>query len=390
MLNICEEENCTGCGLCENVCPKKAIHMSVNHKGFLHPIIDAAACIDCLLCQAKCPANSNRTPNGTNPVVFAAWNKNKKIRKKSSSGGVFTLLAESVIEAGGIVAGVRWKENYQAEHCLIERKEDLHLLRGSKYVQSHTGNVYRDIKSILQTGRSVLFSGTPCQVDALQIFLGKNYENLYTIDLVCHGVPSEAVFHRYLEEQSKGRIENIQNIYLRYKSPYWNYSNVRIDFKEGNPYQRPAVMDGYYNLFNFNYTLRNCCYSCPYTTLNRQGDITLADFWNYSLSEFKMRDFNFGLSCVLINNDKGNQLFDQIKNQLVYNKESIAAALKANRNLEKSCEKPSDQDDFWQDYQEGYAVQALCDKYITHPYVYPSVLWLRNLKNRYRWLFKHE
>lgn len=198
MINIKEKHNCCGCSACVQVCPKQCISMSADNEGFLYPQIDTAICIDCGLCEKVCPVINQNEPR--EPLaVYAANNNNEDIRLKSSSGGIFTLLAEQIISEGGVVFGARFNENWEVVHDYTEAIEGLEPFRGSKYVQSIIGDNFIKAKQFLTDGRKVLFSGTPCQIAGLKKFLRKEYENLLTVEVVCHGVPSPMVWRDYLD-----------------------------------------------------------------------------------------------------------------------------------------------------------------------------------------------
>lgn len=382
-MEICNKKLCTGCGMCTNICPNQAIEMRRGTHDFVFPIINAPLCNECGLCQRKCPANQKTITEKNVQQVYAAWSKNKKVRKRSSSGGVFSLLAEALLGDGGVIAGVKWTGNFNAKHCVIEKTADLPLLNGSKYVQSNTADIYSKIKSLLDGGRKVLFSGTPCQNHALKMFLGKEYNSLYQIDLVCHGVPSYEMLRRYLSERSNGS-KTVSEVRLRYKNPYWDYCFVRVDFTDGTYYKKYTVDDSYFTIFNLGYSLRERCRHCKYTNTNRYGDITLADFWGYRPDNFKMRDFNKGTSLILINSEKGQTLFDSIDKNLICEKRTIDQAIKGNKALIMPFSPPqNDVNDFWIDYEKGMAVEELCKKYVPNRFTLPNLLWLRRLKAKY-------
>lgn len=383
-MEICNKNLCTGCGMCTNVCPNQAIEMHKEKHDFLFPIIKESLCCECGLCQRKCPANQMTDLEQNVRQVYAAWNKNRKVRKRSTSGGVFSLFAESILNDGGFVSGVKWTENFNAEHCIIDKAADLPLLNGSKYVQSNTADIYLKVKSALEDGRKVLFSGTPCQNHALKMFLGKEYNSLYYIDLVCHGVPSYEMLKRYLLERSNNGQKTVSNVQFRYKNPHWDYCYVRVDFTDGTHYKKYTVDDSYFTIFNIGYSLRDRCRECKYTSTHRYGDITLADFWGYRPYKFKMRDFNKGTSLILINSEKGQSLFDLIDENLIYEKSTIDQAIKGNKALKMPFPPPQDDvNNFWIDYENGMKVDALCKKYVPNPFTLPDLLWLRRLKAKY-------
>lgn len=197
-ITICTKE-CSGCGACFSICPKNVITLIPNVEGFLFPVVDSEKCINCNLCAKVCPVNNIDTSNSKTPEAFAVQ-ANDEIRLKSSSGGVFTVLASYIFKQGGYVCGAAFDDSGKICHQVIYQENDLRLLQGSKYVQSAIGNTYKEVKNLLCSGKLVLFTGTPCQVAGLKSFLGKNYDNLITADLICHGVPSPKVFQKYIAE----------------------------------------------------------------------------------------------------------------------------------------------------------------------------------------------
>ncbi|MEA4964566.1 MAG: Coenzyme F420 hydrogenase/dehydrogenase, beta subunit C-terminal domain [Oscillospiraceae bacterium] len=386
-MKICDKQACTGCGMCTNICAKQAISMVRGEHGFLFPYIDQAKCVSCGLCQKKCPANNAISAESSIQKVYAAWNKDRDVRAKSTSGGIFSLLAHAILEAGGVVVGVRWTDTFQAEHCMIDSEDGLELLYGSKYVQSNTGDIYKKVKQALESGKKVLFSGTPCQNNALRSFLGKPYDALYQIDLICHGVPSNEMLQRYLRERDDTGAKSISNVRLRHKKPYWDYCNVTVDFTDGSRYSKPTVEDSFFTLFNIGFSLRTGCRHCQYANQNRRGDITLADFWGFLPHNFKMRNYNGGVSCVLINSDKGQAFFDGIRENVVCEEGTVEQAKNSNKALSEPFSPPQDSvDSFWTDYENGMLIEALCKKHIPHPFTLPNYLWLRRMKRKYEWV----
>lgn len=385
-MEICSKQFCTGCGMCSNICPKKAIHMEKDAKGFLYPVVNTDLCVCCNLCHEKCPANYHDSQSNEVLEVFAAWNNKRAVRKRSTSGGIFSLCAEEILRRGGVVFGVKWADDFSTVHYAVENIKELPLLYGSKYVQSNTNDVYTQVKRQLMLDKYVLFTGTPCQVAALKSFLGKHYEKLYTIDLVCHGVPSDDILKRHLSEITDGKIENIKNIYLRHKSPCWSFSSVKIDFKKGQGYQKATVEDPFFNLFNFNYSLRNSCHSCRYATDQREGDITLCDFWGFRPQNFRTIDFDKGVSGVVLNTKSGKELFECIKKDVMYEKRTLEELKRGNQCLYKPFDAPEDVSEFWEDYLRNTEVKQLNNKYIKRPYAVPKQLWFRRMKLQYKWI----
>lgn len=301
------EELCTGCGGCENICPVDAITMTENSEGFIMPSVDSGKCVSCQKCLSICPALNEKYKNNPVPEIFAV-KASDKIRSQSSSGGVFTLLAEKVITEGGVVYGAAFDENMQLRHISAESLDELAPLRGSKYLQSNTGKIYREIKKKLSLNRKVLFVGTPCQAAALRGYLGQDYENLFIVDLVCHGVPSQAVFDRYLKENFPDK--KAKEILFRNKSHGWSCAYIDISFEDGSVYNGSLKEDDAYEiLFQRSLGLRKSCADCKFCDFPRVGDISIGDFWGIDKINRALWDTK-GISMVLVNNEHGRNLFD--------------------------------------------------------------------------------
>ena len=302
-ISIISKDKCCGCSACYNICPKKAIKMVEDSEGFLSPIIDDEDCINCGQCLKSCPVLNMIKPKQAFEKECYAAMANDEIRMKSSSGGVFTLLANFILDKGGYVCGAAFKNDWSVQHIIINKKEDLHKIRGSKYVQSEIGECFVKIKRLLKENKYVLFSGTPCQVTALKSFLKEDYDNLLTIDLLCHGVPSPGVWSKYLNECFS--VADIRSINFRDKKELgWICKDCSITFKDGSK----ILSDDYTKLFHKSIILRRSCEDCQYSKLPRPADITLGDWWG--ISEYA-RDLNDqkGLSFVLINTKKGKKIY---------------------------------------------------------------------------------
>ena len=275
-VSVVPENRCSGCGGCKNICPVDAVSLVENELGYLLPKVDKEKCIDCGLCLKACPAVEKSFHNSDYvPKVYAVWAEDA-VRKVSSSGGMFTLLAEWVLEQNGVVFGAAFTDEWEVEHIAIERKEDLEKLRGAKYVQSDTTLIYRKVKEYLKQGRTVLFSGCPCQVSALKKILGKEYEGLLTADLVCHGVPSRMVYRKYIEEVY-GK-ENIESFSFRTKEKGYTCTVLEVKLKNGKVlYPSLKEKDPYEKAFHGSYALRKSCINCKFAELPRQGDFTISE-----------------------------------------------------------------------------------------------------------------
>ena len=304
--------DCYGCGACYNRCPQKAISMTYNEEGFLFPQLDEDKCIDCGLCAKACPVLSFVPQKRQEPECYAVW-ASDEIRMKSSSGGMFTLLAEHILDNGGYVCGAAYTDDYMnVEHVVISNKKDLDKLRRSKYVQSNTHNVYQEIEFLLKNQKTVLFTGCPCQVAGLYTFLGKDYPNLYTADLICHGANSLYAYQSYIKELAKGRP--IKRVDFRDKKVFGWSSSVIIQYGNGETSQLPYDNNFWYKGFLSGITTRLNCGHCMFASSIRYGDLSLGDFWQIQKWKPEYNDGK-GTSLVTVNSSKGSELLKNIKKQ---------------------------------------------------------------------------
>ena len=312
ILSRITENTCTGCGGCRNACPKNAISMGLTSEGFVYPFVDDTICVRCGKCITFCPVIQQDLRNNIfAPAPFAVRCGNE-IRQRSSSGGVFSLLANYVLDKRGCVFGVQFDKDMHVVFAMAETKDALNTMRGSKYIQCDVGWVYRDVKTELEKNRYVLFTGCPCQVAALYRYLGKDYERLYTADIICHGVPSQNIFNRYLAEVANGRT--VTNVQFRDKQYGWLCTKIRIEFDNGEVYENDWADDAYEIGFHKNIFLRKSCAECRFCGFPRQGDITMGDFWQIERFDRNQNDRK-GTSLVFFNNDKGRKLFDHAKDR---------------------------------------------------------------------------
>lgn len=300
---------CTGCAACQNVCPTNAIKMDLEFMNGFKPSIDAKKCIDCGKCAQICPSIHCEKGYESNEV-YAAW-ANNEIRTMSSSGGAFTLLAEWIISMGGCVYGAAWEEGFTVKHIKVADRKGLAKLRYSKYVQSDTSDIYRDVKKELDSKRMVLFVGTPCQIAALKKYVED--KNLYTIDLLCLNAPSQGIFQKYLEEEF-GK-EKLDKIIQREALTGWT-QRTRFVYKDGTSRLTLPSNDSWWDAFLNGIVMRDACVSCKYSVETRQGDISLGDFWRIEKYNTTWRD-DKGTSCILVNSDKGKYLFEQIRSSFI-------------------------------------------------------------------------
>lgn len=368
MIKIVNKSECCGCEACRQVCPKDCISMIVDREGFLYPKVDESKCIGCNACDSVCPVLNQDSPYS--PIeTLAAVNKDVNIRMESSSGGVFTALAEYVINKGGVVFGARFDNNLNVIHDYVESIEGLQKFRGSKYVQSQIGDTYSQAKKFLKEGRIVLFSGTPCEIAGLKKFLRKDYDNLIAVDIVCHGVPSPMVWKKYLESISprpKGAAagkntvlslneSSLEGVSFRDKRLGWKKFGFRFSLKAGNkagqnsvsgsPISKQEELFQYHwdnefmQVFLRNECLRPSCYDCPAKSGKSQSDITLGDFWGIQEIHPELDD-DKGLSLVLVNSEKGANLMKNSECEIWH--EDYAKSLISNPAIEDSVKMPSD------------------------------------------------
>ncbi len=356
MISIEEKEKCCGCRACEQVCPKHCITMKPDEEGFLYPVADAALCVNCHLCEQVCPVN-HRKENQVN-AVYAAKNKDEKVRRQSSSGGTFRLLCNQVLAQKGIVYGCAFDEDMTARHIAVESEKEMPRLQSSKYVQSDVGNTYTQVREQLASGRKVLFSGTPCQVAGLKNFLKKEYDNLLLVDVLCHGVPSPEVFAEYKKVMEKKYGGKMIRLNLRDKKKSWKRLFVNAEFDNGVNYFVFCGYDSYLSMFLNNLSQRPSCFACPFTTVNRQGDITLGDFWGIKKHIWDMDD-DKGTSMIITNTDKGAEAWSQICDQMTYAETDIETAIDGNKVLCTPSKKNPNRDAFYRMYQNsGYEKAA--------------------------------
>lgn len=308
-------EYCTGCGACSNVCPTQAITMEFDREGFLAPVVHEDKCVNCGLCARQCPVMNPQYPNWDKPVCYAAMGSDE-VRAKSSSGGIFSLVSSYVLANGGYVCGAAFDENFVLKHTIVSSEEDMPKLRESKYVQSDTNTAYTQIGELLKQQKLVLFSGCGCQVAGLYAYLdGKKIDtdNLYTLDLMCHGSPSPKLFEKYLKEEHAGH--EIAHVSFREKAHFGWTAGMTVQYKDGGVYRKSKVTDPYYKAFQPFVSLRKSCGHCLFAKIPRQGDLTLADFWGAGALKRNFDDQK-GTSIVSVNSEKGKKLLEIIRKDL--------------------------------------------------------------------------
>lgn len=347
MKEITKQDNCTGCTACINICPQNCLTMKSDSQGFLYPMLQyPEKCIECNLCAKVCPLNKKQTHILSEELTeaYAAYSLDDGLRKGSSSGGIFSEIAQMVIQTGGAVYGAAYGQDFRISHICVENFAELEKLRGAKYAQSDLTSVFPEIKERLKTGQQVLFSGTPCQIEGLKSYLRKDYENLLSIDIVCHGVPSPAAWEQYVfyraSKDCNGKLP--ERINLRSKVTGWSryrYSNV-YDYPGGKRYVQWGGEDLYMKLFVRDYINRKSCEICQFKGFQRASDITLGDFWGI-WDEIPEMDDDKGTSLVLLHSQKGKLYFQALDKKISYKKVTLEQAVAQNPSiLHSSLAKP--------------------------------------------------
>lgn len=360
MILFEEKKDCCGCEACANVCAKDAITMVSDEYGFRFPKIDSNKCVDCGLCTKVCAFQRIQETNTPQKVYVAASTDEGQV-VKSASGGIFAAIATYYLSKGGIVFGAALSVNGNkvgVRHIGITSVDSLQKLQGSKYVQSHTDKCFQEVKSYLDEGKQVLFSGTPCQCAGLKGYLRKPYANLLLIDIICHGVPNQQLLNDYLEYQFPSPT-GYSDFAFRDKTKGWGLS-ARLDYKDGRSKIIPAGTSSYYSLFLDSQTYRESCYSCKYACNHRPGDLTLGDYWGIQkehpelLQSGKYNARN-GISCIIANNMKGQETLRLLEGKLLLDESSYKKVSRRNAQLVKPSPKGKFREVIWGLYREkGY------------------------------------
>ena len=348
-------EKCTACGACVQKCPKNCIELKSDDNGFLYPSVNTTECIGCGLCDKVCPIEKQSSEAKT-PTAYACATTEDSMLIQATSGGIFGAIAIYVLEQGGVVYGCAYTEHLQATHIRIDNKESLSVLFGSKYVQSNTYSTYKECEEDLKSGKQVLYSGTPCQIAGLKKYLQKDYTNLLTVDLVCHGVASQAYFDKYigLLEKEEGAVCTNYNFRSK-RNAGWSVAGI-ASFKtdSGKVFDKKQY---YFSNYYYYYYLacsiyRESCYSCEYANLNRVGDFTLGDFWGAEGLDIPF-DVEKGCSLVLLNSEKAISLFEKLN--LQKHEVSLDIAIKYNKQLSESSHARYDRNELLREYREEQA-----------------------------------
>lgn len=359
--HICDSNLCSGCGACASACPKQCIDMMPDSEGFLYPRMDMSVCIDCGKCRKVCPVANKQSDDGKIPPVYAAMHKNESVRLNSSSGGLFTAFAEQIIADGGVVFGAAFDKDFKVVHTYTETVAGLAQFRGSKYVQSEIGDAYIRAKAFLESGRKVLFTGTPCQIGGLYAYLNREYDNLITQDFICHGVPSPKIWDKYVKYRESVAASKTRRIFFRHKNYGWKRFSVQFEFTNCTEYIQVLTEDLYMRGFLAHLFLRPACRECSFKNVHRQSDITLADFWGVE-KLYPDKNDDKGLSLVMLHNSKGQALFDRVRQEVEFWEVDFAEAIRENTSMVKSVSSARQREAFLRD-AERLEMDKLIEKY---------------------------
>lgn len=363
-IRIEEKSKCCGCSACVNVCERKCISMEMDEEGFAYPHVNQALCIHCGLCVTKCHMiNEIQNGNKHEAECYAACNKDDKKMLEGSSGGIFESLCEAVCNMHGVIYGAALDPDILVRHRRALTIEESKIFRKSKYLQSDIGNTFSMAKKDLEEGKIVLFSGTPCQVGGLYGYLGKRYDNLYTVDVVCHGVPSTRVFKEYLKTLEKEYNSIPISICWRDKRDGWGPNKVSVQFEDGQELINPSLSNAMQFGFLNNLYLRPSCYECNYATVPRIADITLGDFWGYDRA-LMAQNHNKGISMIAVSSEKGRELFEKIRSELVVEQVDIEYCKKKSYHFDNTPIWNSNRNNFMKEFGEGKNFKELVRKYL--------------------------
>lgn len=370
------KKECCGCTACMHICPMKCIAMEEDEEGFLYPVINEEKCIHCHQCENVCPIQ-NIKDSDARTETLVGYSRNEEIRKQSSSGGIFSVLAEWILQQNGVVFGAAFDENFEVHHIAVETNDELAKLRGSKYVQSRLENVYPKTKQCLEMQRKVLFTGTACQIAGLKKYLGKAYENLYTVDVLCHGVPSPKIWRMYLADKKRQYHASIEKIEFRNKKNGWKNYSVNIEFSDMQCYCVHFFEDKYISLFLGNIDLRPSCYACHFKGIPRVSDITIGDSWGIEKAMPDMDD-DKGTSIILVHSSNGERMFRAIKEDLITRATSLNEILPPTADSRRSVEMHPNRKKYLQGIVRGENFDVLYG-YIRKNFIQKAVRFIRYL-----------
>lgn len=363
MIEIKEKKDCCGCAACANICPQSCVTMQEDAEGFCYPVIDIEVCINCGLCEKVCPVINVKKEQPFEQEGYVVQAKDSQVLRESTAGGAFSVLAKRILKEGGVVFGVEMLTPQMACHTYIENERELTRYRGSKYIQSYIDeSVYKQTKNFLQQGRKVLFSGTPCQIEGLVCFLGKTYEDLITVDVVCRAVPSPKIFRKYIEYHEKHMKKRIKRAKFRDKYYGYKYATMNLTTEDDkSDYHRGRESDIWYRAFFSNICDRPACYECKFKKRYRVSDFTIWDcfpIWRFS----KELNNDKGATRVLIHSEKGKALWKQVEGDFFWEKINSDLLVKDSKEMLEVVQKNESRERFFVD-AELLSVDDLFSKY---------------------------
>ena len=377
MPALCEVCQCNGCSACASICPTACISMQADTEGFLRPYVDETKCIACGLCEKTCPVLNPPNLPKNQPDCFAAVNNSNQERLQASSGGVFVLLERWVLNKNGVIFGAAFEPDFSVSHRYAENEQEASAFCGSKYLQSRIGNAYREAKTFLEQGRYVLFSGTPCQIVGLRSYLGRDYERLVTMDIICHGVPSPAVWQKYVQERAErdsyGQLP--VEVSFRTKASSWSKFSMRFTYRE-KEYCVPYYEDSYMRGFLRNLYLRPSCHQCIAKGVRRVSDITVADFWGVQQVCPEMDD-DRGVSIVFLHSEKAKHMWSDISKTLRDMPVDVESAVQKNSAAIKSVDCHPNRAVFFERFPTCEDLSSLILELTPNPVVKPPSLYRR-------------
>ena len=359
MINITKKQDCCGCGACAQACAKNCITMEADEEGFAYPSVDSSRCVECGLCEGVCPVLNREQKKSGHPVsAYAAYANDAQLRQTSSSGGIFSLMAQKILSEGGAVFGAAFDDRFSVHHVMVENAEELERLRGSKYVQSRIGNTYRQAKELLDAGRPVLFSGVACQIAGLKFFLRKDYENLYTVNVLCFGAPSPKVWQYYKSAREQEYCAPLKKVSFRDKCTGWKTYSIDFSFENGKKYRSRSSDEPYMKWFIGEICLRPSCSNCKFRESPYPADITLGDAWGIG-NYMPQMDDDRGTSVVLVNTEKGERLWEQLYPRMTVSRGDPERLLAPNGAARKSVRPHPKRKQFFAAIDRGASAEAL-------------------------------
>lgn len=353
MITIKKKENCCGCEACMNICPKGAIALEPDDKGDLYPNVSKKLCVDCHLCEKVCPIISPKVvDNNDKPIAYASWNTDSNERMRSTSGGVFALLAKQILNTEGYVCGVKYEDDFTLNHTIISKASDLPQILKTKYAQSNNNGAYSSIKELLDLNKFVLYCGTPCQVAGLKSFLQKDYDKLLTVELFCHGIINQLIFKKYLKSIEKHFKSKVKSVEFRSKKDGWQKSSTVVQMMNGSEYNKPGTDDEYLmGYLRYNLYIRPSCTKCAFKTFPRHADISIGDLWG--IEKIIPEHDNKGASVVLINSEKGQAFFEKITDKLFTKELSLDFVIENNPSLITSYKLGKYSEKFYKNFKKS-------------------------------------